>query len=131
MRQAQQMLVVGNDLNMYHQALVEVIEKELIDLGLLSWGDIKDQDPKNPAYKKYFMHGMSHHLGLNVHDVGNIYQKFKPGMVFTIEPGIYIREEGLGIRLENNYVIREQGLENLMGNIPIELDEIEELMQQK
>ncbi|OJW68381.1 MAG: X-Pro aminopeptidase [Candidatus Amoebophilus sp. 36-38] len=131
MRQAQQMLVVGNDLNMYHQALVEVIEKELIDLGLLSWEDIKHQDPKNPAYKKYFMHGVSHHLGLNVHDVGNIYQKFKPGMVFTIEPGIYIREEGLGIRLENNYVIREQGLENLMEHIPIELDEIEELMQQR
>lgn len=131
MRQAQQVLVVGNDLNRYHQALVEGIEKELIDLGLLTWEDIKNQNPKNPAYKRYFMHGLSHHLGLNVHDVGNIYQKFKPGMVFTIEPGIYIREEGLGIRLENNYVIREQGLENLMENIPIELDEIEGLMQQE
>lgn len=129
MRQAEKCLVPGNNLNTYHQSLVEIIEKELVDLGLLTWEDIKKQDPNHPAYKKYFMHGVSHHLGLNVHDVGNVYEKFKSGMVFTIEPGIYIQEEGLGIRLENNYVIREHGVENLMANIPIEADEIESLMQ--
>jgi Xaa-Pro aminopeptidase len=131
MRQAQKMLVPGNDLNTYHQALSEVIEKELVDLGLLTTEEINNQDPKHPAYKKYFMHGVSHHIGLSVHDVGNIYKKFKPGMVLTIEPGIYIREEGLGVRLENNFVIREQGVEDLMVTIPIEADEIEELMQQE
>ena len=74
------------------------------------------------------MHGTSHHLGLDVHDVGNVYRKMEPGMVFTVEPGIYIREEGLGVRLEDNLVITENGLINLMGNIPIEAEEIEDLM---
>lgn len=76
------------------------------------------------------MHGTSHHLGLDVHDVGNIYQPMKAGMVFTVEPGIYIPEEGFGIRLENNVVVRENGLDDLMGNIPVEADEIETLMNE-
>mgnify|MGYP001102534561 CR=1 FL=1 len=128
MHEAKKMLVPGNNLTTYHQALGEVVEKELVELGLLSIEDIKNQDPKIPAYKKYFMHGVSHHLGLDVHDVGNIYARFEPGMVFTVEPGIYIREEGLGIRLENDVVIRENGIEDLMATIPLEIDEIEELM---
>jgi len=104
------------------------MESELLGLGLLDRTDIKNQDPANPAYRKYFMHGTSHHLGLDVHDVGNIYRKFEPGMVFTIEPGIYIRDESLGIRLEENVVITDSTPINLMKNIPIESEEIEEIM---
>jgi Xaa-Pro aminopeptidase len=99
-----------------------------LDLGLLDKTDIKNQDSENPAYKKYFMHGTSHHLGLDVHDYGNVYREFGPGMVLTVEPGIYIREEGLGIRIENDVVIRETGVEDLMDNIPVEVAEIEEIM---
>ena len=128
MRQAQQLLVPGNDLATYHQQVGEVVEQELVGLGLLGRRDLKKQAPKHPAYKKYFMHGTSHHLGLDTHDVGDVHRKFAPGMVFTIEPGIYIREEGLGVRLENNFVIRENGLEDLMATIPLEAEEIEELM---
>jgi Xaa-Pro aminopeptidase len=128
MRQAQTMLVPGNELLTYQRTLAEVIEYELMGLGLLDRTDIKNQDPQYPAYKKYFMHGMSHHLGLNTHDLGNIHRKFEVGMVLTIEPGIYIREEGLGMRLENNFVVREQGAEDLMATIPIEAEEIEDLM---
>ena len=130
MRQAQQLLVPGNDLSTYHRAVGKVMEQELVGLGLLDRTDINNQDPKNPAYKKYFMHGTSHHIGLNTHDVGDTHREFKPGMVFTIEPGIYIREEGLGMRLENNFVIREGGLEDLMATTPIEAEEIEALMNQ-
>ncbi|MEQ9230425.1 MAG: M24 family metallopeptidase, partial [Cyclobacteriaceae bacterium] len=90
--------------------------------------DIKNQDPDWPAYKQYFMHGTSHHLGLDVHDVASIYTKFRPGMVFTVEPGIYVPAEGIGIRLEDNIVITETGQKNLMANIPIEAEEIEEIM---
>jgi len=128
MRQAQRLLTVGNDLVTYHQQVGEVVAQELVGLGLLDRTDIKKQDPKNPAYKKYFMHGTSHHIGLDTHDVGDIHRKLELGMVLTIEPGIYIREEGLGIRLENDFVIREEGLEDLMDSIPIEADEIEALM---
>ena len=128
MRQAQQMLVPGNNLSTYHQAIGEVMEEELTGLGLLTRTDLKNQDPKDPAYKKYFMHGTSHHLGLNTHDIGDVYRKFEPGMVFTIEPGIYIPEEKLGIRLENDFVISENGLKNLTATMPIEAEEIEALM---
>lgn len=131
MRQAQQLLIPGNSMATYQQAVGQIVEKELVDLGLLSLAAIKRQDPAYPAYKKYFMHGISHHLGLVVHDVANVYKPFKAGMVLTIEPGIYIPTEGLGMRLENNVVIREKGVEDLMANIPLEADEIEALMQQK
>jgi Xaa-Pro aminopeptidase len=131
MRQAQQLLVSGNDLVTYHQQIGVVVEQELLGLGLLDRTDIKNQSPKHPAYKKYFMHGTSHHIGLDTHDVGDVHRKLEPGMVLTIEPGIYIREEGLGVRLENIFVIREEGLENLMASIPIEVEEIEELMHTK
>jgi Xaa-Pro aminopeptidase len=124
------MLRPGNVIPDYHKEVGKIMEAELVNLGLIDKIDIKNQDPKNPAYKKYFMHGTSHHLGLDVHDVGNIYQKMEPGMVFTVEPGIYIREESLGIRIENDVVIQEDAVLDLMKNIPVEVDEIEELMNE-
>ena len=127
-RAAEAMLVPGNVIPKYHIEVGKIMEGELLGLGLIDATDIKNQDPKNPAFRKYFMHGTSHHLGLDVHDVGNTYRKMELGMVFTVEPGIYIPEENLGVRIEDNLVIREDGLENLMGNIPIEVEEIEALM---
>lgn len=128
MQEAMKLLVPGNTIAEYHKEVGLIMQSELVALGLLDKTDIKNQDPALPAYKKYFMHGTSHHLGLNVHDVGNIYRPFEPGMVFTVEPGIYIRDEGLGIRLENNVVILENGLSDLMESIPLEAEEIEDLM---
>jgi Xaa-Pro aminopeptidase len=125
---ATELLVPGNAIPEYHKEVGKIMEAELLELGLLDKTDIKKQDPDWPAYKKYFMHGTSHHLGIDIHDVASIYTKFKPGMVFTVEPGIYIQEEGLGIRLEDNVVITEKGHLNLMRNIPIHADEIEDLM---
>jgi len=125
---AKSILVVGNLWDEYQQAAEKFIEEELIGLGLFTREDVEKQNPESPLFKKYFMHGVSHHLGLDVHDVWNKYRRFEAGMVFTIEPGIYIREEGLGIRLENNILITEDGNIDLMANIPIEADEIEALM---
>jgi Xaa-Pro aminopeptidase len=130
MREAMQLLEPGQVIPEYHKQVGEIMEKELVGLNLIDETDIKNQDPHWPAYKKYFMHGTSHHLGLDVHDVGNIYQPMKPGMVFTVEPGIYIPEEGFGVRLENDVVIREDGVQDLMANIPLEADEIEMLMNE-
>lgn len=129
--EAMSMLTSGNTIPEYHREVGKIMEKELIGLGLISKSDVKNQDPNRPAYKKYFMHGTSHHLGLDVHDYGYPQMKMKEGMVFTVEPGIYIREENLGIRLENDVVIRKNGIEDLMINIPIDPDEIEELMNSK
>src|SRR5690606_34929706 len=122
------MLVTGNIWDEYHVEVGKVMESELIGLGLLTREMIENQDPEWPAYKKYFPHGTSHFLGLDIHDVGNKYRRFEPGMVFTCEPGIYIREEGLGIRLENDILITENGNTDLMAHIPIEAEEIEDLM---
>ena len=130
MREARRMLVTGNRWEDYHREVGKVMEGELIGLGLLDAGDVKNQPEDAPLYKKYFMHGTSHHLGLDVHDVGSKYRPFEPGMVFTCEPGIYIREEGLGIRLENDILITESGNVDLMESIPIEAEEIEALMNQ-
>lgn len=130
-QQAYTMLRPGNVVKEYHKEIGKIMESELIGLGLLDKHDVAKQDKNHPLYKKYFMHGTSHHLGLDVHDVGNIYRKFEPGMVFTVEPGIYIREENLGIRLENNVVIQQDGILDLMKNIPIQAEEIEELMDSK
>ena len=102
---------------------------ELIGIGLLDKSDIQNQDPENPAYKKYFMHGTSHHLGLNTHDYGLLNLPMESQMVFTVEPGIYIPEEGFGIRLEDDVVIQNSSEPiNLSKNIPIEIEEIESLM---
>ena len=123
------MLVPGNTLDQYHSFVGTVMQNELIKLGLLNESDVKNQDPEKPLYKKYFMHGTSHHLGLDVHDVGNKYRPFEPGMVFTCEPGIYIREEGLGIRLENDILVTHNGPVDLMQNIPLEPEDIERIMK--
>lgn len=112
----------------YQKEVERFMEGQLIDLGLFSRADVEKQDPNQPRFKQYFMHGVAHHLGLDVHDVWDKYQAFKPGMVLTCEPGIYIREEGIGIRLENNLLITAEGNQNLMANIPLEWDAIEDLM---
>lgn len=130
MRGAMDLLEPGNAIPTYHQQVGKLMESELVGLGLLDKTDVKNQDPAKPLYKKYFMHGTSHHLGLDVHDYGDMQRPFEPGMVFTVEPGIYIQEENLGIRLENDVVITTEGLIDLMAKIPVEAEEIEELMNQ-
>lgn len=127
-REAFKLLRPGNTIPEYHKQVGELMTEQLIKLGLLDKTDVKNQDPSQPAYKKYFMHGTSHHIGLDVHDVGNVFRKFEKGMVFTVEPGIYIPDEDIGIRLENDVVITDEGIFDLMRNIPIEADEIESLM---
>jgi Xaa-Pro aminopeptidase len=125
---AKGMLIAGNIWDEYHLEVGKIMESELIGLGLITKDDIDKQDPEWPAYKKYFPHGTSHFLGLDIHDVGNKYRRFEAGMVFTCEPGIYIREEGLGIRLENDILITPNGNIDLMEHIPLEAEEIEEMM---
>ncbi len=112
----------------YHKEIEKMMEAELLKLKLIDKTDIKNQNPDNPAFKKYFYHGTSHMLGLDVHDVGNMHDKVQVGSVWTIEPGIYIKEEKFGIRLENNVVIGKSKNFDLMSNIPIEAEEIEEIM---
>lgn len=129
--EASEMLRPGINIQDYHREVGLVMQSELLGLGLIDQTDVKNQDPKSPAYKKYFMHGTSHHLGLDVHDVGTMHEPIKVGMVFTVEPGIYIPNENLGVRLENNILIQEFGYLDLMANIPIEAEEIEELMQRR
>ncbi len=128
MKAATAMLTVGNNIPDYHKAVGLLMEKELVDLGLITMDDIKKQNPEWPAYKKYFMHGTSHFLGLDVHDVGDFNRKLEAGMIFTCEPGIYIPAEDLGIRLENDILVTANGPDDLMKNIPLEADAIEELM---
>jgi Xaa-Pro aminopeptidase len=122
------MLRPGTTLKAYHKAVGDLMEKELVDLGLLDAKEVADQDPEKPLYKKYFMHGTSHHLGLDVHDVGDLHRKFTSGMVFTCEPGLYLKEEGIGIRIENDILITEDAPVDLMATTPVEAEEIEDLM---
>lgn len=127
--EATKMLIPGADWKQYHVEVGNLMTSELLGLGLLDKNDVKNENPDWPAYKKYFMHGTSHHMGLDTHDYGLLWEPMKANMVFTVEPGIYIPEEGFGIRLEDDVVIQESGAPfNLMRNIPIEADEIEELM---
>lgn len=130
MREARSLLVPGTFLMEYHKVVGEIMEKELVDLGLLTMDDIRNQDPSWPAYKKYFMHGTSHFMGVDVHDMGMRYEQMKPGMVFTCEPGIYIQEEGIGIRLENDILLTDNKPYDLMDEVsmPLEAEEIEEIM---
>jgi Xaa-Pro aminopeptidase len=123
------MLKPGVIIREYQEKVGELMNDELIRLGLIDPKAVADQDPEKPLYKKYFMHGTSHHLGIDVHDVPPSWQPIQAGMVFTVEPGIYIREEGLGIRLENDILIGETGNTDLMADIPIEAEEIEALMK--
>jgi Xaa-Pro aminopeptidase len=118
----------GKTLKEYHVEVGHLMEKELVDLKLITMDDIKNQDPNWPAYKKYFMHGTSHYIGLDTHDYGPWNAPIPSGSAFTVEPGIYILEENLGIRLEDDYIITDDGHINLMESIPIEAEEIEDLM---
>ena len=130
MKAAKKLLVPGTFLNAYHIEVGKLMEKELIGLGLISQEEVDTQSEDVPAYKKYFMHGTSHYLGLDVHDVGSWAEPIEVGMVFTCEPGIYIPEENLGIRLENDILVTDEGPIDLMENIPLEADAIEALMAQ-
>jgi Xaa-Pro aminopeptidase len=131
MKQAKTMLKPGAILAEYNKEVGNIMEAELIGLGLLDKDKVANQDPANPLYKKYFMHGTSHFLGIDVHDIGNRYAPMQAGNVFTCEPGIYIPEEKLGIRIENDILITENGVIDLMADIPVEVEEIEDLMNSK
>ncbi len=128
LKYARAMLVPGVLMEDYNKEIGTQMENELLGLGLLDKNDIKNQEKNYPAYKKYFMHGTSHHLGLDVHDRSDRYDPIQAGMVFTCEPAIYIPEEGFGIRLENNILVTDHEPVDLMAHIPIEAREIEELM---
>lgn len=128
MRGATNMIKPGVLMNEYHKEVGELMTKELLDLKLIDKHDVEKQNPSWPAYKKYFMHGTSHFIGIDVHDYGDWTIPVTAGNVFTVEPGIYIREENLGIRLENDIVILENGYNDLMSEIPLEADHIEDLM---
>lgn len=128
-KEATKMLVSGTIWKDYQAEVGKMMTSELLGLRLLDKIDVKNEDPECPAYKKYFMHGTSHHMGLDTHDYGVLTDSMQANMVFTVEPGIYIPEEGFGIRLEDDVVIQKSGAPfNLMQNIPIEADEIEDLM---
>ncbi|MGY0391468.1 aminopeptidase P N-terminal domain-containing protein [Bizionia sp. KMM 8389] len=128
-KEAEKMLVPGTIWADYHVEVGKLMTSELLKLGLLDKADVQNENPDWPAYKKYFMHGTSHHIGLDTHDYGLLHEPMTANMVFTVEPGIYIPNEGFGIRLEDDLVIQETGApHNLMRNIPIEADEIEDLM---
>lgn len=127
--EATKLLVPGTLWKDYHLEVGKIMTSELIGLGLLDKVDVGQQNPDTPAYKRYFMHGTSHHIGLDTHDYGLLHLPMKANMVFTVEPGIYLPEEGFGIRLEDDVVIQDKGTPlNLMGHIPIEAEEIETLM---
>jgi Xaa-Pro aminopeptidase len=123
-----QLLRPGNTLEAYSREVGSIMEAELIGLGLLDAGEVKQQSEAQPLYKQYFPHGTSHHLGLDVHDYGDRYRKFEAGMVLTCEPGIYIRDEAVGIRIENDILITENEPVDLTADIPREAEEIEDLM---
>jgi Xaa-Pro aminopeptidase len=128
MKGAAKLILKGILLTDYHEEVGKMMTSELIGLKLLSKSDVEKQDPKMPLYKKYFMHGTSHHLGLDVHDFASRYKPFEAGNILTCEPGIYIPEEGLGIRLENDILITKDGNIDLMAGIPVEAEHIEEIM---
>ncbi|MCL5127437.1 aminopeptidase P family protein [Algibacter sp. L4_22] len=127
--EATKMLIPGTDWAEYHAEVGKIMTSELLNLGLLNKADVQNEDSEWPAYKKYFMHGTSHHMGLDTHDYGILTEPMQENMVFTVEPAIYIPKEGFGIRLEDDVVIQKTGAPfNLMKNIPLEADEIEDLM---
>ena len=127
--EATKMLTTGTLWKQYHVEVGKIMTSELLGLGLIDKADVQNEKPDWPAYKKYFMHGTSHHLGMDTHDYGLLHESMKANMVFTVEPGIYIPGEGFGIRLEDDVIVQEKGEPfNLMRNIPIEVEEIENLM---
>lgn len=127
-KEAIKMFVPGNTIDKVNKAVYKLMEKELIKLGLLSQKVVNKQNPEQPLYTKYLMHGITHFIGLDVHDVGSKYESFKKGMVLTCEPGLYIKEEGIGIRIENDILVDDKPID-LMAAIPREVDEIEQLMR--
>jgi len=127
-KEAKKMFVIGNTINNVNNEVGKIMEYELIKLKLLDKSDVKNQNKKNPLYKKYYMHGTSHFIGLDVHDCGNKDVKFTKGMVLSCEPGIYIKEEGFGIRIENDILVDNATID-LMEKIPIEAEEIMEIMK--
>jgi Xaa-Pro aminopeptidase len=130
-KEATKLLVPGVMWDEYHIEVGKLMTSELLDLKLLDKADVQNEDPDWPAYKKYFMHGTSHHIGLDTHDYGLLHEPIQANQVFTVEPGIYIPDENIGIRLEDDVVIQESGEPfNLMRNIPIEIEEIEDLMNE-
>lgn len=126
---AKSILKPGISIVAYTDKVGEEATKQFVKIGLLSKQEVKNEDPANRAYRKYLYHGISHHLGIDVHDLGTRTEPVKAGMVFTIEPGIYIEEEQMGVRIENNFWITKSGSIDLMKNIPITTDEIEALMK--
>ena len=124
-------MVKGTSIGLINKQVGQFWEEEHVQLGLYSMNDLRQQNPETPLYAKYFMHGVSHFMGLDVHDVGSRSQILEPGMILTCEPGIYIQEENIGIRIENNILITEDEPIDLMQNIPIETEEIEEIMNKK
>ena len=129
MKEITKLYKVGGTINEINQTTYRLMEQEMIKLGLFTAEDVEKQDPDKPLYRKYLMHGMSHHIGLDVHDSVDKYKPFQPGMILTCEPGIYIREEGIGIRIENDLLITEGAPVNLFGGLPIEIEEIEAAMR--
>lgn len=126
---AKSLLKPGISIVDYTEKVGEEATQQFLKIGLLRKSDVKNEDPENRAYRKYLYHGISHHLGVDVHDLGTRTEPIKPGMVFTVEPGIYIEEEQMGIRIENNLWITKNGNKDLMKNIPITVEEIEALMK--
>lgn len=129
LRQAPRLLVPGKTIDQVNREVNKLMEEEMITLGLLTREEVERQDPDKPLFSKYFMHGVTHFLGLDVHDVGSKFEPLKPGMVMTFEPGLYIREENMGIRLENNFLVTEKEAIDLSAGVPLEINEIEALMR--
>lgn len=125
---AVQMLRPGTLLEPYHKEVGKLMEDELIQLGVLDKEKVAKQDADKPLYKKYMPHGISHHLGLDVHDVGDRFKEMQPGMIFTVEPGLYFPDEGIGVRIENDILVTDGDPKDLMADIPFEVEEIEEIM---
>lgn len=129
-KEAIKLFVPGNTIDQINKTVWSLMEKEMIELGLFSELDVQNQDPEQPLFFKYLMHGVTHFIGLDVHDVGSKFKELEKGMVLTIEPGLYIKEEGIGIRIEDNIMVDDDPI-NLMKDIPREIEEIEFLMAKK
>jgi Xaa-Pro aminopeptidase len=128
LRHAPKLLVPGNTIDQVNKAVNKMMEQEMIGLGLFSKADVEKQDPEKPLFTNYFMHGVTHFLGLDVHDVGSKFEPLRPGMVLTFEPGLYIKEEKIGIRLENDFLVTEREAVDLAGEVPVEAEEVEGIM---
>jgi Xaa-Pro aminopeptidase len=126
---AKSLLKPGITITDYTEKVGEEATQLFLKIGLLKKSDVKNEDPENRAYRKYLYHGISHHLGIDVHDLGTRTEAIKAGMVFTVEPGIYIEQEQMGVRIENNVWITRSGNKDLMKNIPITVEEIESFMK--